>query len=717
MAFIYGNFHKDRLSNRDIELHFFFHGRGTALQKTPIGMYRSLLHQLYDRAPLIRSTVRASYLEKTPFGKVGTDWDWQHKELEQLFTNALLHAGQSRTITIFVDALDEAGSLIASRLAEYFHHLNGKLVAAKCAAKIVISCRHYPIVAVRSLDICVENENNEDIRKYVNHKLIIETVAPDPSAISIDEGEELVGTIVERSRGVWQWARLVTQVIIDLYHQGESMIYINEKLNSVPEGLGEVYEHILKKVIETRNRRRTLHLMQWVCLAERPLSVTELRFAIASDDAYIGKTGDFYKDFSETDVRMEKLILSLSGGLVEVKHHEARTTVQFIHQSVNDFLRSSGLNYLVTSSTQVTKDGKDLTSMTARVIGQSQDRLCKSCINYLRLEEVIQFATSTSARQSYYSNQYEDKLKNTLPFGDYATKHWFLHAEKAENFGFEQQHLVEKLGSPPGPAFLSWLQLYQQMSPYVSRYPSNSSTLLHIASASNLRSVVRILGNDTLNVNEGDSSGRTPLHYAAQWGHEELTNMLLEAGAKVHVKDHDENTPLVGAAGNGHDKIVEVILKRGADVNERTGWSGNALQAGAEKGNKKLVCILLDMGALVNAQGGYYGNALQAASCKGDEAVVSLLLDKGADVNTQGGEYGNALQAASCRGNEVVVRLLLEKGADVNAQGGYYGNALQAASSEGEEAVVRLLLEKGADVNAQGGKYGNAIQAASSEGE
>ena len=40
--------------------------------------------------------------------------------------------------------------------------------------------------------------------------------------------------------------------------------------------LAEVYEHILKNVIQSENLPRTLQLMQWVFLAERLLLVKEV---------------------------------------------------------------------------------------------------------------------------------------------------------------------------------------------------------------------------------------------------------------------------------------------------------------------------------------------------------------------------------------------------------------------------------------------------------
>jgi hypothetical protein len=273
--------------------------------------------------------------------------------LEDLFSNAIIRAAKSRYITIFVDALDEASHDIGNELAIYFHNLNDRLSAEKASARLCISCRHYPILTAKaSLEICIDDENHKDIVEYVKHRLDSEIQKQEMATLSLDDCQGLENTIVERSVGVFQWARLAVPLVIDLDRQGESLEYIYAELSKVPQDLAAVYEHILKRVIQPRHWRRTLHLIQWVCLAERPLSVSELRFAMTSDDMNIHASRQLCrdaKDFVDTDMRMEQLITSLSGGLVEVKHYEAESTVQFIHQSVDDFLRSDGLKYLVTS--------------------------------------------------------------------------------------------------------------------------------------------------------------------------------------------------------------------------------------------------------------------------------------------------------------------------------------------------------------------------------
>ncbi|OBT60680.1 hypothetical protein VE03_09999 [Pseudogymnoascus sp. 23342-1-I1] len=691
MAFLYQEFQASQdnfLFNQRIRLEFFFHGRGAALQKTPIGMFRSLLHQIYTKIPLVRLPIQTAFKEKKSFGEAGASWEWQCKELQDLFSNALIDSAKLWKITIFVDALDEAGSAVAQGLAMYFHDLNDKLAAKKGSSRICISCRHYPIVAANnSLEIRVEDENHDDITKYVKHRLNSGIQGMKMVGLSIDEFQKLEGTIVTRASGVFQWARLVVPLVVDLNQQGESLQYIYKELSKVPTDLSDVYEHIFTKVIEPRNRIRTLHLMQWICLADVPLSVTELRFAIASDDLYIHPARGSCKeakDFVDTDARMERLITSLSGGLVEVKHHMSKTTVQFIHQSVNDFLLSGGL--------------KELASSTDDIIGQSQGRLSKSCINYLRLEEVLVGGSELADHKRFDRTNVSSRLEN-LPFLKYATRFWFLHAEKAESFGISQHDLVQQLGSPPGPAFQTWVKIYRTIYPYYAKCPQLGSTLLHIASSSNLGSVVQILLRDNVNINGKDDAGNRALHYASRWGHKDLAEILINAGADIGAKSWNNSTALECAAGNGHEEMLRLLLHRGADVNESTGKSGNALQAAATKGNRILVNMLLEAGADVNAQAGHYGNALQAAAYGGHAAVVTQLLEAGADVNAQAGHYGNALQAAAYRGHAAVVTQLLEAGADVNLLNQFF-TAIQHILSLNINAKAQVLLDRGAQIKA-----------------
>jgi ankyrin repeat protein/energy-coupling factor transporter ATP-binding protein EcfA2 len=715
-----------------IHLDFFFHGRGAPLQKTAEGMFRSLLHQVFMQCPLVRLPVHVAFEKRNQAsGEHGKNWEWHPQELKTLFFDALLRAAQSHAITIFVDALDEAGAQVASELTSYFHRLKDEIATRNGDVRICISCRHYPVIPKSpSLEIHVEDENKEDISTYVFGMLIPEGAETDARTNLKNEWRSLAEDVIDKSSGVFQWAKLVVPLITKLRLEGESLSYIKQRLAEVPKSLEEVYAHILENIIDARNRPRTLLMMQWICLAVRPLSVTELRFAMASDclESHQSLHSSYKADvLIEDDRHMKKLITTLSGGLAEVTcnqsenwsgNYEIRTTVQFIHQSVNDFLISSGLRNLASNSSWdlPTRDsGLCLDALNRNILSHSQQRLSRSCVNYLKLQEVVEFIPN-EIHLAGFRTLCSQRIQQRFPFVKYATNSCFFHAQKAESLDVVQQDPVQRLSPKCRDGFAYWIKIYRLVNEFHHARPVAGSTLLHIASRLNLLGTVQALLEKGVPINEKDDRGNTALNYAAGWGHQDLVKTLLKSNAEVNTKNGENFTALLTAAANGHVGIVKLLMHHGASIHIQDRMSPSALHVASATGSKRLVRMFLEAGADVNAQGGSCGNALMEASRAGHDIIVQELLVAGADVNAQGGRYGNALQVASYVGDDIIVQQLLEAGADVNAQGGEYGNALQAASYGGHDIIVQRLLEAKADVNAQSGYFGNALQAASCAG-
>src|SRR5436305_8743143 len=93
-----------------------------------------------------------------------------------------------------------------------------------------------------------------------------------------------------------------------------------------PRVLGALYLGILER-IKPKDRSQSLQLMQWICFAQRPLSLEELRFAMAVDaDTPYNSIVDCQESetYIETSEDMEKRVKSLSGGLAEVKENQSQ---------------------------------------------------------------------------------------------------------------------------------------------------------------------------------------------------------------------------------------------------------------------------------------------------------------------------------------------------------------------------------------------------------
>ncbi|KAJ5633371.1 hypothetical protein N7490_009710 [Penicillium lividum] len=682
-----------------IRLDFFFTARGVEMQRTPLGMLRSLLNQIFVRDATIRPLVREIYEQRCrQFGFGERNWEWPQTVLEELLASAILASATKQHVMMFVDALDEAGAESAQRLAAYFHRLIDRADRKKLNLQVCISCRHYPIMeSAQTVAIHVEDHNQDDIATYIKD-MLLETEFGDVS--SQEMRKILVEELAQHAKGVFQWAHLIIPLIKQKIIEGESISDIRDWLGEVPAGLENVYVYILSNVIAASNRDQSFLFFQWVCLAERPLTLVEMRYALAAKNAQItpSRTGwEKIHGFIESNERMKRRVKALAGGLAEiVLSGNDKETIQVVHQSVNDFLRAKGLALLhhgISASTaSINMDN---------ILLQSQATLYRSCLVYL--------STICSNRQMSIFKGSEDGLVYDHPFLDYTTINLFVHAEKAASYRGTLLHneidILQRMIS-------LWVRIYQCIDYWSAACPPTGTTILHMAASANLVDITISVLSGGEYIERTNGVGNTALHFAAKAGHTKTGKILQERGANREAKNNDGATPLMEAAKYGHLGFVRWLLNEGVEI--ETG-GGAALQKASLKGHNAIVEILLGAGANVNAQSGEYGNALQAAALGGSAETVKILLDAQADVNAQGGQLGNALQAAAYNGRAEIVKILLNAQADVNAQGGQYGNALQAAACNGSAETVKILLDAQADVNAQGGQYGNALQAAAAD--
>ncbi|MBN2266802.1 MAG: ankyrin repeat domain-containing protein, partial [Candidatus Babeliaceae bacterium] len=84
-------------------------------------------------------------------------------------------------------------------------------------------------------------------------------------------------------------------------------------------------------------------------------------------------------------------------------------------------------------------------------------------------------------------------------------------------------------------------------------------TPLHLAVSISNKDIVQMFLDKNVDVNIGDSDGRTPLHWAACRGYKDIVQMLLKYGANVNTVDTDGRTPLHCAEKNG--KVADLLGK------------------------------------------------------------------------------------------------------------------------------------------------------------
>ncbi|KAL8356455.1 hypothetical protein RB601_001653 [Gaeumannomyces tritici] len=594
-----------------VVLSFFFHARGDELQKSPLGLFRSLLHQVLGVAPDAVPDLVEAFDKKTQrMGEAGTKWQWNSNELHDIFEASLPNVLQTRQVWLFVDALDECGEENAVNLVEKFKSLLQSISSASRQLQICFTCRHYPILHLdRVLRVCPERENGEDISTYVKHQL---------SEFSSRAPSTIPQLITDGAQGVFMWARLVVKQVLDLEREGKGLGVIETAIRHTPPALDELY----CKLIEGMGPE-SLKLIQWVCFSAWRLRTDELPWAMIVDPDGAYKSLDECRRSNDfiTEDNLERRINSLGRGLVEIVPAGRSWIIQFIHQSVKDFFLDKGLSALRNISTPID------------TIGMAHDRLSKICLRYLVMEEIVQ-----AGPRAVFAD---------FRFWQYSIGYWGEHARQSSS----QEDLLEFFGWPSNAI----VERFNAQESYGAE-----TSLVHIACQEGLPRLLRAILQTAsqADVNLKNSYGNTPLSLAASNGYEGIVQLLLENGANIDLADIGGRTPLLEAASEDHEGVVQLLLEGGADANLTDTGGETPLLRAAAGGYEGIVQLLLEGGADANLASTGGKTPLWWAALKGYEGVVQLLLEGGANANLADTEGNTPLRIAEEKGHRGIVRIL-----------------------------------------------------------
>lgn len=662
---------------------FFFHGRGAPIQRNVLGLFRSLLHQILQQNRALLSDLTYLYNKKSETeGQYGIDWTWNENQLQSFFKSYVVHTARTHQMRLYIDALDECGQDIALELVEFFRWFAVPIL-------ICFSCRHYPFVALEGgNEVCVEDENEQDIDNYVQDKIKAHIQSTDiAEAVQIE--------VVSRSKGNFQWVVLVMPQVLRLFKSRQSKVTILKTIRRIPAELSELYTDILDR-IEEHERVQSLHFMQWTCCALRPLTLTELRFALAvtADTPYTSISQcQSSKYYVKTDEDMQLRIRDLSKGLAEVLENNGTPVVQFIHQSVTDFLLEKGLQIL----------DKSLAGVVA---GGSHFCISRSCIKLFHMQEVQKFASYLDHMAS--SELHKVKMPDSFALLDYSAKFWPLHAAKVEDSNISQGHLAALASEPPDGILLSWFTVFQRIRfRFISRYEFQRfhchETLLHVASRHNLISVVKGILTQNVCADQPNGYHETSLSIAAREGHEVIVKLLLNRNdVDANHKDHWGNTPLSLATMGGHKAVIEMLINReDTKLNSENDDGDTPLSVAARIGHDEIVRSLLERGVDLDSKNCRRQTPLHRATFQGHYLIVKLLLQHDADTEARDDNGQTPLLLAADDGRSRVVELLLQHNADIEARDHRNQTPLFHAAFNDHYKVVELLLRHKANIEAR----------------
>lgn len=678
----------------DVIVSFFFNARGNELQRSIRGLYRSLIHQLLKKrteqlyalpgcdceGQHDRFKVLEKLLKRLPqWGSRSTSGEWPLATMKAILGDLVLAfrpanvacctdgSDQSvgvnerekhhnavlalarKDVTFYLDALDECDDAEARDVIELLGSITTTAAEAEVGFRVFLSSRHYPHIAYQACQqLILESQlgHKLDIAEYIRRKLQI-----GESHLAL----EVHAIIQARASGVFFWVVLVVRILNDLYDRGQ-IHRLRQRLDTIPKGIHKLLEEILQKDAEEKGK--LLRTFQWVLFPLRPLELEEFYHAVTFE------SGEDIQNCLQTDISaddMRRFLLDSSKGLAEMtKGHVP--TVQFVHESVKDYLFDVGL---VTPKPDLVTDQ----------VRSCHTQLQHCCRRYLE--------TAHAALQPLFARARADALRKampkeifsaahtlmreaqaTCPFLDYALVGTVYHADYSHSSDLSRNEFVATF-----PLDL-WRTLYNLVNPFHS------------------------LAVET-----------KPLYIFILTGACDLAEFCMDTQEKPRewpkrVLPNRHRSLLGVAVSNGDHRMVEMLLSRGIGANWPAKDERTCLELASWDGDKWMRQKLIDAGATFTE---LLVQDVERALWDDCDQTARMLIESGMHTHTKMiSDCGDRLLVeAAASGGETTVRLLLDHGVYADFYDDFDDSPLDIASTAGHKTIVNMLLEAGDPVPKQ----------------
>lgn len=690
---------------------FFFNARGDTLEKTIAGMYRSILWQVLTLLPDLQSVLNDS--EIIPANRELACPDLV--ALKTLLNNAVLRLG-NRPLFCFIDALDECDEDDARDMVEYFENLIDEAQTEGINVRVVFSSRPYPYIHMEERNlVTLENEagHGQDLARYVKKCLKI------PAKPRV----ELEQAILEKASGVFMWVVLVVGILNK--EAGRGGLALRKRLSEIPPTLSQLFKDIL-----TRDQERPEELRRcvlWVLCARRPLTSGEFCHAMWAGGLATGDVDDEIPDAADEELNAV-LATSSSKGLIEVVAiKKKQAIVQFIHESVRDFLvKDKGLqelwpdigfdwegisHELVRSDCEAYLHRCLISPAKSSSAGTMNDAKSSDNDNEIAQDSGDDAAIEGSREHSFSDLPLDDsqlpRMDGSLVLAEYATQNILHHANQAALSTPQEDFLVR--------FFSRWdsatLDVYQ---PVKKRRFGNYTTPLQMLAVLGTGHLVRLYRKKMESISDSHQHARWhPLMIAMANGHRNTAAALLSIPSMVHegvdlmegsqagteVKDFYRRSPMTWAAGQNRCALMTLLAKNGASMSETDDKRSTPWEQAVRYGWLQALRVLVDGAVSVSDES--WGLAIsEALDWNRAAAVVVLLENVESWRQVPAGRHsdsGKWLETSAFYGYGEVVRLLLRQGTNPNGRAD--DSPIALAASNGDGHIVEMLADHGADLN------------------
>ena len=348
-------------SRLQVAASFFFHDRGISIQNSFEGLLHSVLYQILSQAPDVQKAVVPTYRERRPPpGQL-----WPVGDLELAFTQLLQQDKCPIQLTLFLDALDE---------------YNG---SQEVMLRFVNSVIETPSTAATRIQLCFSsrpwaflNDNFKEYAGFEIHKYTKEdiwsylcgkfTKIPAVSYYSIVKQPETQSMnavkleITKRAQGVFLWVKLITDHLISASTESTTAEELMDMVSILPSDMQKLYERMVDKIPDSR-RKEAFYMLEVVLRSRGQLDLYDFATTVAcAPHATIGSCLQEVAGASHSPGSLSQINYRLKdryGAFIEVVGFPVSPRVQFIHQTVKEFVSRPGFpQYILRTSHRIVPD-------------------------------------------------------------------------------------------------------------------------------------------------------------------------------------------------------------------------------------------------------------------------------------------------------------------------------------------------------------------------
>lgn len=330
---------------------FFFWSSGTSMQKSQLGLLRSVLEGLLSQfRDLIPTIFPERWNDTITSRRIIKPWS-DHELLEalELFSSKLVDTAR---ICLFIDGLDEFEGKPATLIKLV------RVLARIPNVKLCISSRPWNEFENEyghhsNRKVYMEQMNRSDILQYVS-----DTIGEHDHYQYLRRNgcQDIVTDIVDKSQGVFLWVYLVVRDLSQGLDNFDRALDIERRLLQMPADLKDFFKHMISS-LDPIYRTPTAKAFQLAVHAERPMYMLNyFHLDMEEEDSAYAENMSLSpmkpQEISELSTLMTKRLNARSRGLLEPAKNVNvdfwfGPRVHFLHRTAKDWMESDEMQKML----------------------------------------------------------------------------------------------------------------------------------------------------------------------------------------------------------------------------------------------------------------------------------------------------------------------------------------------------------------------------------